>query len=173
MKTIAAVSVAALILSLGGRNSVAAPEDDVVKKLTETYASAADWVVSQQQASGAWMSGPAEKAMESPAYTGLIVASLGSAPGALKARYKPAADKAIGYLISKINTDGSVGEGPTGTFVKTYATGIALMGFASVERTDKVANAIRGAQAYLKQNQLKEGKDAGGIGYGDGKPDGS
>ena len=55
MKTIAAVSVAALILSLCGRNSVAAPQDDVVKKLTETYASAADWVVGQQQESGAWM----------------------------------------------------------------------------------------------------------------------
>ena len=167
MKTVAAVVTAALVLSLGGSLSVAAPEDDVVKKLTETYGAAADWLVGQQQESGAWLSGPADKAAPSPAFTGLMVAALGNAPASLKPKYKPAVDKAVGYLLSKINEDGSVGEGPTGTFVKTYATGIALMGFASVERTDKVANAIRGAQAYLKQNQLKEGKDLGGIGYGD------
>jgi len=173
MKIVAAMLVVAVTLSLGGSLKAAAPQDETVKKLIETYEAASDWVVGQQQSSGAWMTGPAGKAAESPAYTGLIVASLGSAPGALKAKYKPAVDKAVGYLISKINADGSVGEGPTGTFVKTYATGIALMGFASVERTDKVANAIRGAQAYLRQNQLKEGKDAGGIGYGDDKPDGT
>src|SRR5256885_14042189 len=121
MKIVAAVAVALL---LGGSVSVAAPQDDTVKKLTDTYEAASDWVVSQQQSSGAWMTGPAGKAVESPADTGLILASLGSAPGALKAKYKPAADKAVGYLLSKINADGSVGEGPTGTFVKTYATGI-------------------------------------------------
>jgi squalene-hopene/tetraprenyl-beta-curcumene cyclase len=71
-----------------------------------------------------------------------------------------------------VNADGSIGEGPTGTFMKTYATGIALMAFASVERTDKIANAIRGAQAYLKNNQLREGQDLGGMGYGDESPSG-
>jgi squalene-hopene/tetraprenyl-beta-curcumene cyclase len=172
MKTAAAVAVA-LLLAGGAVPSVAAPQDDVVKKLIETYASAADWIVTQQQDSGAWLSGPAGKAVPSPAYTGLMVAALGGAPASLKAKYKAAADKGVAYLISRTNPDGSVGEGPTGTFIKTYATGIALMGYASVERTDKVANAIRGAQAYLKQNQLKEGKDAGGVGYGDDKPDGS
>jgi squalene-hopene/tetraprenyl-beta-curcumene cyclase len=173
MKTVAAVVAAALILAAGGGSSAAAPQEDVVKKLTETFASAADWVVSQQQETGAWLQGPAGKAVPSPAYTGLMIAALGNAPASLKSRYKAATDKGVAYLISRTNADGSVGEGPTGAFIKTYATGIALMGYASVERTDKVANAIRGAQAYLKQNQLKEGKDAGGVGYGDDKPDGS
>jgi len=166
MKTFAA-TLAAVVLLLGGVESVAAPQDDVAKKLTETFGGAADWIVSQQDESGAWKAGPADKAAPSPAYTGLMVTALAGAPSSLKARYKGAVDKGVGYLISKINADGSVGEGPTGTFVKTYATGIALMAFASVERTDKVANAIRGAQAYMKQNQLKEGKDLGGMGYGD------
>ncbi|HLY11495.1 MAG TPA: hypothetical protein VKW04_19490 [Planctomycetota bacterium] len=167
MKTAAAVLSAVLIVTLGARPSVAAPQEDIVKKLTDTYASAGDWIVSQQQDSGAWLSGPADKAVPSAAFTGLMVAALGGAPASLKAKYKAAADKGVSYLISRTNADGSVGEGPTGTFVKTYATGIALMAFASVERTDKVANAIRGAQAYMKQNQLKEGKDIGGLGYGD------
>src|SRR5205814_1418721 len=78
----------------------------------------------------------------------------------------------IGFLLSRVNTDGSVGEGPTGAFLKTYSTGIALLAFSSVERTDKIANAVRGAQAYLKNNQLKEGKDVGGLGYGDDSPSG-
>lgn len=165
MKT-AAVAVA-LLLVAGGGPAAAAPQDDVVKKLLETYATAADWIVSQQQDSGAWLQGPADKAAPSAAYTGLMVAALGGAPASLKPKYKAAADKGVAYLITRTNPDGSVGEGPTGTFVKTYATGIALMAYASVERTDKVANAIRGAQAYMKQNQLKEGKDIGGLGYGD------
>jgi squalene-hopene/tetraprenyl-beta-curcumene cyclase len=172
MKTFAALLTASL-LALGGAPVVAAPKDDVAQKLTETYAAAADWMVGQQDESGAWKQGAGDKMVPSASFTGLILTALGGAPPSLKAKYKPAVDKGLGYLLSKINTDGSVGEGPTGTFVKTYATGIALMAFASVERTDKVANAIRGAQAYLKQNQLKEGKDAGGIGYGDDKPDGS
>jgi squalene-hopene/tetraprenyl-beta-curcumene cyclase len=167
MKTLAAVVTAALVLSLGGLPSVAAPQDDVAKKLTETYDAAAVWMISQQDESGAWKSGPADKAMPSAAFTGLVVAGLGGAPAPLKAKYKPAVDKAVAYLISKANADGSVGEGPTGTFVKTYATGCAMMGLASVERTDKVVNALRGMQAYMKQNQLKEGKDIGGTGYGD------
>jgi len=172
MKTIAALFSASL-LALGGAPGFAAPQDDVAQKLTDTYAAAADWMIGQQDESGAWKQGSGEKAVASPSFTGLIVTALGGAPPSLKAKVKPAVDKGLGYLLSKINTDGSVGEGPTGTFVKTYATGIALMAFASVERTDKVANAIRGAQSYLKQNQLKEGKDAGGIGYGDDKPDGT
>src|SRR6185295_9103073 len=139
----------------------------------ETYAAAADWLVSQQDESGAWKQVSAEKQVPSPAFTGMVITSLGNAPAGLKAKYKPAVDKATGYLLSKVNSDGSVGEGPSGAFLKVYTTGIALMAFASVERTDKVANALRGAQAYLKNNQLKEGKDQGGLGYGDDKPDGT
>lgn len=41
--------------------------------------------------------------------------------------------------------------------MKTNTTGIALMALASFERTDAIAQAIRGALAYLKHNQIKEG----------------
>jgi squalene-hopene/tetraprenyl-beta-curcumene cyclase len=163
MKTLA-VAMSMLLL--------AAPKDDVSKKVTETYASAADWLVTQQDKSGAWTQAVGDKVAPSPSFTGLIITALGNAPAELKAKYKEPVKKATDYLLSKVNADGSVGEGPTGTFMKTYATGIALMAFSSVERTDKIANAIRGAQAYLKQNQLKEGKDLGGIGYGDDSPSG-
>ncbi|HVE40784.1 MAG TPA: prenyltransferase/squalene oxidase repeat-containing protein [Planctomycetota bacterium] len=150
----------------------AAPKDDVAKKLTETYATAADWLVSQQDASGAWKQGPPGKEAPSAAYTGLMVTALANAPASLKEKYKGAAEKGVSFLLSKLNIDGSVGEGPSGAFLKVYATGIALMAFSSVERNDKIANAIRGGQSYLKNNQLKEGKDIGGIGYGDESPSG-
>jgi len=163
MKTLAAVMSVAML--------AAGPQDDVTRKVTETYAAAADWLVTQQNEAGAWSMAAGDKQAPSPAFTGLIVAALGNAPASLKDKYKASADKGAAYLLSKVNADGSIGEGPTGAYLKTYATAIALMAFSSVERTDKVANAIRGAQAYLKQNQLKEGK-VGGMGYGDESPGG-
>src|SRR5262245_21963297 len=90
---------------------LAAPKDDVSKKVTETYASAADWLVAQQDESGAWKMTAGDKQVPSPSFTGLIVAAFGSAPGELKAKYKAAADKGTAYLLSKVNTDGSIGEG--------------------------------------------------------------
>src|SRR5205085_5598380 len=110
MKTLAA-PLAAVVLLLGGVDSIGAPQDDVAKKLTETYASAADWMVSQQDASGAWKQTAGDKMVPSPSFTGLVVTALGGAPASLKEKYKPAVDKGLAYLLSKINADGSVGEG--------------------------------------------------------------
>ena len=74
MKT-TALLLSASLLALGGAPGFAAPQDDVAKKLTETYASAADWMVGQQDASGAWKQGTGDKAVPSPSFTGLIVAA--------------------------------------------------------------------------------------------------
>lgn len=150
----------------------AAKADDLGRRLADAYTAAADWLAGQQDASGAWLMGPPGKQAPSPAYTGLIATAFANAPDALKAKYKPHVQKATAFLLSKANEDGSVGEGSSGAFLKTYATAIALMALSSVERTDKVASAIRGAQAYLKQNQLKEGMHRGGSGYGDESPGG-
>ncbi|HXG60955.1 MAG TPA: prenyltransferase/squalene oxidase repeat-containing protein [Planctomycetota bacterium] len=145
-------------------------ESELGKKLLEIYANAADWLVSQQDPHGAWHMGPPGKSMPSPAYTGLILHGLANAPQALRAKYRPAVDRATEFLLSKRNADGSFGEGPTGSFMKTYTTAVCMMALASVERTDRVADALRGAQAYLRQNQLKEGIHRGGLGYGDESP---
>jgi squalene-hopene/tetraprenyl-beta-curcumene cyclase len=98
-----------------------------------------------------------------------MIVSLANAPADLRAKYKEPLDKAVAYLVSKANEDGSFGEGPSGTFMKTYTTGIALMALGSVD-AEKHGQKIRGAQAYLKNNQLKEGAFKGGLGYGDEKP---
>ncbi len=143
--------------------------DDLGKRLRETWQSAADWLVSQQDASGAWKMGPPGQQAPSPSYTGLIITALANAPAELRSKCQAPLDKAVAFLVSKANDDGSFGEGQTGTFMKTYTTGIALMALGSVDR-EKHAQRIRGAQAYLKHNQLKEGAFRGGLGYGDEKP---
>ena len=140
---------------------------DLRKRLIDTYASAAEWLAAQQDAGGSWKMGAPGKEAPSPSYTALIVGSLSNAPEPLRARFKPVTDKGVAFLLSKVNKDGSFGEGPSGSFLKTYTTAIALLGLSGVERTPAIADAIRGAQAYLKQNQLKEGLHRGGLGYGD------
>ena len=139
-------------------------------RLVQTWGTAADWLATQQDASGAWKMEQGGKSSPSPSYTGLIVTGLGNAPAELKEKHKGSVAKGVDFLLSKVNADGSVGEGPTGGFLKTYATAISLMAFSSVERTSKVADAVRGAQAYLKNNQMKEGVNRGGSGYGDDSP---
>jgi squalene-hopene/tetraprenyl-beta-curcumene cyclase len=155
-----------LALSLLGAET----PNELRSRLVQTWSAAADWLVSQQDASGAWKMEQGGQSSPSPSYTGLIVTGLGNAPAELKDKYKGAAAKGVDYLLTKVNADGSVGVGPTGGFLKTYATAIALMAFSSVERTSKVADAVRGAQAYLKNNQMKEGVERGGSGYGDDSP---
>ena len=167
MKILAWAVTASLLAGSGGQQTGGG---DVAQRLKSTYQTAADWMVGQQEAAGSWKTGVPGQESTSPSYTGLIVTALANAPEELKAKYKPAVDKAVAYLLSKRNLDGSVGEGPTGTFLKTYATAITLMALSSVERTDAIDDAIRGAQAYLKSNQLREGVNRGGSGYGDDAP---
>jgi squalene-hopene/tetraprenyl-beta-curcumene cyclase len=152
-----------LALSLLGAET----PNELRSRLVQTWTAAADWLASQQDASGAWKMEQGGQSAPSPSYTGLIVTGLANAPAEVKEKYKGAVAKGVDYLLSKVNADGSLGEGPTGGFVKTYATGIGLMAFSSVERTSKIADAVRGAQAYLKANQMKEGVERGGSGYGD------
>jgi squalene-hopene/tetraprenyl-beta-curcumene cyclase len=147
-----------------------AQDVDLRSRLLKTYENAADWLAGQQDDKGAWKMGPPGKEAPSPSYTALIVNALSHAPEPLRAKYKGTVAKGVDFLLSKANKDGSFGEGPSGSFLKTYTTAIALLGLSGVERTGAVADALRGAQAYLKANQLKEGLHRGGMGYGDEKP---
>src|SRR5262245_48553295 len=161
-----------LMLAAFQGSAISAPqESDLAKKLHETYAGAAEKLVALQDSAGAWKMGPEGKQTPSPSSTAMIVASLAGAPEPLRAKFKEPAATGLAYILSKGNEDGSFGEGPTGGFMKTYTTALCLVAFSSVERTDKVADAIRGAQAYLKNNQLKEGPHEGALTYGDAPKD--
>lgn len=141
--------------------------DELADKLKKTYAEAAKWLAEQQHPSGAWTMGPPGRKEPSAAYTALIVSGLAGAPAEIRRTHAAVVARGIAYLLSARNLDGSFGEGPGRTYMKTYATALSLRALASVERTDRIEDALRGAQAYLKRNQMKEGLHAGGQGYGD------
>ena len=165
------LAVLAMVAFGSTASSEPAQDGDLAKKLKDTYAAAAEKLAALQDSAGAWKMGPEGKQTPSPSSTGLIVASLASAPEPLRTKFKDTTAKGLAYLLSRVNEDGSIGEGPTGTFLKTYTTAICLVALSSVERTDKIADVIRGCQAYLKNNQLKEGLHQGGLGYGDAPKD--
>ena len=64
MKTLT-MAATALILVLG-RAQAAPQEGDVAKRLLETWAKAADWLVGQQDSAGAWQMGPPGKTEPTP-----------------------------------------------------------------------------------------------------------
>ncbi len=163
MRTLTLLWAAALLAAAQDSNS------DLRKKLEEAYGKAADWLVSQQDKSGAWLQGPSGKQAPSVAYTSLVVSALASAPAELREKYKDSIARGAEFLNSRKNDDGSFGEGPGGGFLKTYATALALQALYTVDK-EKYTDAVRGAQAYLKQNQVKEGGAKGGSGYGDDAP---
>jgi len=142
-------------------------ETPPAKRLRETYVAAADWLAGQQDARGAWHAGLLGRSEPSVAYTALIVAGFLNAPEDLRARYRVNASRGVAWLLSRANPDGSFGEGENGSFVRTYATAIALMALSSAEWSDRTGDAMRGARAYLRNHQLREGPHRGGSGYGD------
>jgi len=146
------------------------PGQDLGRRLNDSYANAADWLVAQQDKSGAWCQQPKpDMKVPSVAYTGLVVAALADAPGDLKKKYADAASKGCAFIVSKANADGSFGEGPSGAYLKTYTSAVALMAL-SLHDAKKHEDAIRNARGYLKSNQVKEGEFKGGTGYGDEEP---
>jgi squalene-hopene/tetraprenyl-beta-curcumene cyclase len=158
------MNVAAAILALSLQQS------DLPERLKTAYVEAADALVKLQMSSGAWPVIMPERQVPSVAYTALTVRALTNAPPALRTKYQSAIDKGLAFILGKANPDGSFGEGDSGTYMKTYATAVALSALSTQPRTEKVADAIRGAQAYLKRNQLQEGPHKGGLGYGDEEP---
>ncbi|MBI4563548.1 MAG: terpene cyclase/mutase family protein [Planctomycetes bacterium] len=163
------ISIFGLALALAWGSAAAAVQDQPLeKRLKEAYERAADWLVEQQDKDGAWMSGPKDQRAPSLAYTALIVTALGEAPGGVDKKYKSPVEKAVAFLVSKQNTDGSFGEGPSGSFLKVYTTSLGLMAISIAAPDQK--DAIGNARGYLKNNQLKEGLAKGGLGYGDQEP---
>ena len=168
MKTML-IAVSMLLMSQDGEPVLLnGPQEELKPKLVAAYGRAADWLVGQQDASGAWKVGEPGKEAPSISYTGLIVSALAEAPADVKAKYKDAVAKGVAFIASKQNADGSFGEGPAGAWLKVYTTSISLMAI-SLAAPDK-KDAIGNARGYLKNNQLKEGIDKGSLGYGDKEP---
>jgi hypothetical protein len=140
---------------------MAAPGDFSQPNIDRAIQRGVDWLSSQQQADGSWDSSGGFPEAE----TGLAIVSYGvlangdlsfaTVPGASaadRARWRDDLDKAVGYLISKQNTNGS-----WDGFLGTYSTGIALLALSYVgdmqAPTRNVAGAIAKGRRFLIMTQ--------------------
>src|SRR5262247_2179390 len=94
------VALLAMLAFGSTASSEPAPEGELAKKLKETYAAAAEKLVAMQDSAGAWKMGPEGKQTPSPSSTGLIVASLASAPEPIRTKFKDATAKGLAYILS-------------------------------------------------------------------------
>jgi len=131
---------------------------------------------SQQAEDGSWMG------EVGPAVTGLALTALLEQPNV--GPDDPAAAKAIAYILSLAQEDGSIRKGDDG-ILPSYNTAICLSALAHVGNDPKVAEVIRKGQEYLRGSQWvlgmidPQGKVIdenhpfyGGFGYGNhGRPD--
>ena len=105
---------------------LAAQDGDLATRLKSAYTEAADGLVRLQMPSGAWPVVMPDRRVPSVAYTAIAVTALARAPEPLRPRYATNVAKGIEFILSKANLDGSFGEGESGTYMKTYATAVAL-----------------------------------------------
>lgn len=129
-----------------------------------------------QNPNGSWSPDPG------PAITGLILTALLDDP--VVDPTDPAVERALGYILARVQPDGSIRDGENGALAN-YNTAICLSALARVEGHPGAAEAVRGAQAFLKGLQWSGGDVTpdgqtvtrnhpyfGGAGYGKhGRPD--
>jgi len=135
-----------------------------------------DFLRQNQNPDGSWTPQPG------PAVTGLVLAVMLDQPDL--GPDDPVAAKAIEYLLSKVQLDGSIRDG-AGGILANYNTAICLSALSRIHDNPDVATAVRNAQRFLKDLQWSvgdvapDGKTitadhpyAGGAGYGKhGRPD--
>jgi squalene-hopene/tetraprenyl-beta-curcumene cyclase len=135
------------------------------ERLEESYKKGAEFLVSKQDKEGFWRFGK----FPCMGFTALAAYALGGAPKELRKNYEQSIDRALKYIISRQNEDGSFSE-PDGSN-KTYVTSIVLMVLGTLGK-EKYKLQIKRAQDFLVGGQKKDGIDRGGSGYGDIKPSG-
>jgi squalene-hopene/tetraprenyl-beta-curcumene cyclase len=140
------------------------------------YGKSLDWLLKTQHDNGGFGQIPGQPPGE-VGITGLVIKGLAMAPEPFQAKARPAAEKAVGFLLKHQQEDGSFTQQRSG--LSTYRTAIAISALSSLDRT-KYQAAIDKATAWLKSDQFdaeeKVGEDSpyyGGFGYDKGgeKPD--
>jgi hypothetical protein len=116
------------------------------------------WLLSKQQADGAFVPGNQFVI----GITGLAAESLSRQPKAIPATDARLA-KSFALLKASQQPDGGIYNKDEG--LGTYGTSITLMAFAAAGKLDEDKAFVKKAQDYLFGSQIKDGKNAGGIGY--------
>ncbi|XAM00126.1 terpene cyclase/mutase family protein [Phycisphaeraceae bacterium D3-23] len=134
------------------------------------------YLLESQNEDGSWIPEPG------PAVTGLALTALLQHPE-IDADH-PAAAKAIAYILSHVQEDGSIRSGPDG-ILANYNTALCLSALAKVYNNEDAAAAIAAGQEYLRGTQwivgmvdpngdtiTEDHPYVGGFGYGKhGRPD--
>ena len=138
----------------------ARPAGDVAAKLRAYDASlkrGADWLLTQKKEDGTF-GGPAEVGKAA-----LVVTSLLSSPDAATLRDHPAVKKAVAYIVSMQQPDGSLNT-PGEAGLANYQTGAALTALCLYN--DPAHKPIRDkARDFLVKIQNRKGYDGGSWGY--------
>lgn len=152
-------------------------DDERWKKANASIEKGIAYLKSQQAEDGSWMPDVG------PAITGLVLTALLDQPDI--GPNDPHAAKAISFILSQVQEDGSIRKGPEG-ILASYNTALSLSALARIGGNNpEAAAAIKGGQEFLKGTQWIVGmKDPdgktidedhpyfGGFGYGgSGRPD--
>lgn len=135
----------------------------------EVYAKALKFLLAAQHENGSFGQIPGQPPGEI-GITGLVVRGLAKAPEAYRAQARPAAEKAMGWVLSHQQADGSFTQQRSG--LSTYRTAISINAMAALDKA-KYRAQIDKAAAWLKEDQFDAGEKVsednphyGGFGYG-------
>ncbi len=136
------------------------------------YGKALDFLLEQQQENGGFGQVPGQPPGE-VGITALVLKALADAPEAMKAKGKPAAEKAAAYLVAAQQPNGSFSN--SGLGLGTYRTSLSILALGAYDRA-KYAEAIKKGADWLKKDQFDEGENLpptsphhGGFGYDEHK----
>ncbi|MFP4058728.1 MAG: prenyltransferase/squalene oxidase repeat-containing protein [Candidatus Brocadiia bacterium] len=148
----------------GGARLSAEQRKAAVARYDAALRQGAEWLLEQQDEKGTF-GGPAAVGK-----TGLAVTALLSTPDAAKLREHPVVEKAVAYLVSMAQPDGSINT-PGEKGLANYQTSAAVTAL-SLYDAEKYEEVRKRAVRYLVGIQHTEGAMAGGFGYNrDKRPD--
>ncbi len=136
----------------------------VLNEVERAQARGMAWLVKQQQANGSWN--------HHPAITGLAVTSIARSQAALSKDQQDAVDRGVKFILSAVQTNGSIFTGGRGDEYPNYSTAICAMALMATGKAE-VMDTVRNARRFLIGSQFDEGEgyetnnpSYGGIGYG-------
>ncbi len=133
---------------------------DLEAEARAAMAKGAAWLAAQQQADGHWA------LADSPALTGLSMWALQQTD---PAAYRPAIDRAMVFLLTSVQEDGSIWRQPAaqrkGGGLANYNTAVCMSALHALDRPELVP-VVQNARTYLaKMQYLDPSAYRGGMGY--------
>jgi squalene-hopene/tetraprenyl-beta-curcumene cyclase len=163
MKTLASLLVVGFLASVSPAQ-LPSQESSFQKEVATVHDKGLAWLIQQQEANGSWRG--------HPAITALAATSILRAGRPLATNEQAAADRAIGFILSNVRTNGAIYGADDKDKYPNYSTAICLMALLAHGKPAHTET-IRQARKFLLNSQFDEGEGIessdpsyGGIGYG-------